>query len=58
VVEIRCSRCGKEFNQPMAELPADGFNLCDDCTKSLVSTFFLRLKANIRNWFSFGQKTN
>jgi hypothetical protein len=42
----------------MAELPADGFNLCDDCTKSLVSTFFLRLKANIRNWFSFGQKTN
>jgi hypothetical protein len=48
VVKIRCSRCGKEFSHPMPELPADGFNLRGDCTKSVVSTFFLRLKNRIR----------
>jgi hypothetical protein len=58
VLTIRCSRCGKDFSHAMPELPADGFNLCGDCTKLLASTFFLRLKAMIANWFSFSQKTN
>lgn len=58
MLKIRCSRCEKAFSHPVPELPADGFNLCSDCTKFLASTFFARLRANISKWFSFGQKTN
>ena len=50
VIKIQCSRCGKEFSPPMPELPADGFNLCSDCTKFLGSSFLLWLRTKIRNW--------
>jgi hypothetical protein len=58
---------GKPSAPPLAKETSVGINppiakairlLCGDCTKLLASTFFLRLKAMIANWFSFSQKTN
>jgi NAD-dependent SIR2 family protein deacetylase len=56
VLKMNCTRCGKEWNHPMPELPSAGkFYLCGDCAKFFVSAYFLRLKARIASWFGEDQ---